>query len=534
MRTIRSARILRPLRYLSLKWRELSRSVAHDEIVRQVNEDGSLGVSYLFMTVMASGIATIGLLVNSPAVIIGAMLISPLMAPIVRLGLSIATLEHLRVRNAAFVLACGMAVALLTAFAIVAWSPIQEVTSEIASRTRPSLFDLAVAVLSGLAGGYAMVRGRGGAIVGVAIATALMPPMAVVGFGLASGQWHITRGAGLLFITNLVAIALSVTAVATWYGFSRRRTRHALVWQTLLAFLLVLPLGYPLLKSLRDISRETESARGVRAAVAQVLGAQESRVINLQVHLDHTGRQIVELTLAARHYTQADDRQLRHAIGKLLGGDVDLRLSPIVVANPERASLVDAAIKGVERLSSVPRTVAPTAEELLVSGFPFELAAHDLDASQRSLTLVLAAGAPALATCRDMENRLRKRLPGWKVSIVPPPQGLPPVHFGEGQVDLDESATQTIDLIDWALRSWGAGSVRVYGHASSEGRGNSRIALQRAQSVAASLSAQGWQATALALVPDSSQRQAEARQGRESFRIAEVVLDPREVAPLSQ
>jgi uncharacterized hydrophobic protein (TIGR00271 family) len=232
-------------RRIALEWRRLARSVDHDAVIATVDQEGSLRASYLFMCVMASGIATTGLLLNSPAVIIGAMLISPLMAPIMRLGLGIGTLDHIRVRDALIVLAAGIAFALATAAAIAWLSPIHEITPEIAARTRPSLFDLVVAVLSGLAGGYAMVRGRGGAIVGVAIATALMPPMSVVGYGLATREWAIARGASLLFVTNLVAISLSVTAICTWYGFSRRRVRHALVWQTALLTLIVLPLAMP-------------------------------------------------------------------------------------------------------------------------------------------------------------------------------------------------------------------------------------------------------------------------------------------------
>ena len=141
------------------------------------------------------------------------MLVSPLMGPIVRLGLGITTLDHRRAASAALALLAGMGIALLMSITIVWISPVRELTAEILARTRPNLFDLLVATLSGLAGGYAMVRGRGGTIVGVAIATALMPPMAVVGFGIASGHAPVAQGALLLFATNLVAIALSITAV---------------------------------------------------------------------------------------------------------------------------------------------------------------------------------------------------------------------------------------------------------------------------------------------------------------------------------
>ena len=110
-----------------------------------------------------------------------------------------------------------MAIALCSV--IVFFSPIQTITDEIAARTRPHLFDLLVALFSGMAGAYAMIRGRAGAIVGVAIATALMPPLAVIGFGLASANWPAFGGALLLYVTNLFTIALTAWAMARLYGF---------------------------------------------------------------------------------------------------------------------------------------------------------------------------------------------------------------------------------------------------------------------------------------------------------------------------
>ncbi|HEY9130271.1 MAG TPA: DUF389 domain-containing protein, partial [Dyella sp.] len=181
------------------------------EVASAIDQDGRLQGSYMFMSAMASGIATIGLLCNSVSVIIGAMLVSPLMGPIVRLGLGLATLDLSRVFRALGTLVAGMALALAVAILTVWLSPLRTPTPEILARTTPNLFDMIAATLSGLAGAYAMIRNRGGAIVGVAIATALMPPMAVVGFGIAIAQWSIAKGALLLFTTNLVTIALSAT-----------------------------------------------------------------------------------------------------------------------------------------------------------------------------------------------------------------------------------------------------------------------------------------------------------------------------------
>jgi Predicted membrane protein len=156
------------------------------EVIERRREDCALSERYLFMTAMSAGIAVLGLLLSSPAVVIGAMLLSPLMGPIMGLGFALAIGDWGWLKQSGRSLAVGSILAVLLCAALVFPSPIQTITSEIAARTRPNLFDLFVALFSALAGAYAMIRGHEGTIVGVAIATALMPPLAVVGFGLAT------------------------------------------------------------------------------------------------------------------------------------------------------------------------------------------------------------------------------------------------------------------------------------------------------------------------------------------------------------
>ncbi|MEO5596245.1 MAG: DUF389 domain-containing protein [Lysobacteraceae bacterium] len=526
------------LRFLRLRWWQLSNSVDHEQVIATVDADGSLRSSYLFMCVMSAGISITGLLINSPAVIIGAMLISPLMSPIVRLGLGVATLDYVRVRRALGVLTIGMFFALLTALMIAWLSPIMDMTPEIAARTRPNLFDLVIAILSGLAGGYAMVTRRGGAIVGVAIATALMPPMAVVGYGMASGQWLVSKGALLLFSTNLVAIALSVTAITTWYGFSLSEFRKAIVWQTGLVFLLVLPLAYPLWQSLGAITRETQIAHAVRQAVADTFGANQSRVISLQVSTDratHANR--VDLALASRHYTREDDARLREAIQIAVQLPIVLRLSPILEADPQHVTLSDsslsnpiAAIKPVGP-KRAPATTNDDPVSALLANFPLPLAAKQVDAKAKRVVLYLASTETSLKASRSLEQSLSQRLPDWTVRVVPPMQGLPEVRFGRGSSAIDADAEQTIGLIKWALAEWGVQSVRVYGYASSDGKGNARLARHRADVVAQRLTAVNIDAeTEVAYSPDQSR--GELRDGRSAFWIA--VVTPNSVAPSAQ
>src|SRR5574337_1061920 len=208
--------------------------VDHAEIVAAVTPEAYLSRRYLFMIAMSCAIAMLGLLQSSPAVIIGAMLISPLMGPIMGLGFSLCIVDLYSMRRSLIALAVGTALALAVSGLITYLSPLHEATPEILARTRPNLFDLLVAVFSGLAGAYTVVKRKGEAIVGVAIATALMPPLAVVGYGLALGDFRIAGGAAFLFMTNLLAIALCTTLVARWYGFGARNSPTHTLWQSAL------------------------------------------------------------------------------------------------------------------------------------------------------------------------------------------------------------------------------------------------------------------------------------------------------------
>jgi uncharacterized hydrophobic protein (TIGR00271 family) len=170
--------------------------------------------NYWIELLLAAGIATLGLILNSPAVIIGAMLISPLMAPINAAGLSLAAGDiYLAVRASANLI-LSIVGSIVFSAALVWILPFHSPTPEILARTHPSLLDLAVAIFSGLAGTLLLLRGGGGggvtALPGVAIAVALMPPLCTVGFGVGAGlQEEVMSGAFLLFLTNLAAIIAS-------------------------------------------------------------------------------------------------------------------------------------------------------------------------------------------------------------------------------------------------------------------------------------------------------------------------------------
>src|SRR3990167_786998 len=299
-------------------WRQdVVGTVDQAEVIADRREDCHLSERYLFMTAMSGGIAILGMLLSSPAVVIGAMLLSPLMGPIIGLGFALAIGDYRWLKDSARSLAWGTLMAVVLCALIVYFSPIQTVTSEIAARTRPNLFDLLVALFSAMAGAYAMIRGREGTIVGVAIATALMPPLAVVGFGLATFNWTVFSGALLLYVTNLLTIALVAWAMARLYGFRTSLTERQSLFQNLVVVSAFVALAVPLFFSLQKIAWETNAQRVGRSELTDAFG-DRSRIS--QVDFDWTADPIaVEATVFTPQLLAEADRMVREAVTRRLG-----------------------------------------------------------------------------------------------------------------------------------------------------------------------------------------------------------------------
>ncbi|MCF8275118.1 MAG: DUF389 domain-containing protein [Flavobacteriales bacterium] len=165
-------------------------------------------------------IASIGLNLNSTAVIIGAMLISPLMAPILAIGLSVGTNDWETLKRALKNFGVMVVVALMTSTIYFLVTPLREAQPELLARTSPTFLDALIAIFGGLAGIIGISRRtRGNVIPGVAIATALMPPLCTAGYGLANGEWSFFFGAFYLFTLNSIFIALSTFIIVRYLKF---------------------------------------------------------------------------------------------------------------------------------------------------------------------------------------------------------------------------------------------------------------------------------------------------------------------------
>ncbi|WP_426492134.1 DUF389 domain-containing protein [Hymenobacter sp. 102] len=202
------------LRWLRQRFDLRDDMAAPEDIAESVESSTTFRGTNLWVLIFAILIASVGLNVNSTAVIIGAMLISPLMGPLVTLGYSAATNHPGLLRRALKGLLLAVGISLLTSGLYFWLTPLNEAQSELLARTEPTIWDVLIALFGGLAGAVGLTRReKGNVIPGVAIATALMPPLCTVGYGLASGQWHYAAGAFYLFAINCVFITLAAFLV---------------------------------------------------------------------------------------------------------------------------------------------------------------------------------------------------------------------------------------------------------------------------------------------------------------------------------
>lgn len=195
---------------MSKRFNLLSDRASDDEIARRIRDGVELSGAMPWVLMCAILIASVGLNVNSTAVVIGAMLISPLMGPIVGVGHSLAIERPDVLRRAGVNLAISTGIGLGVSAAYFALTPLTTARSELLARTSPTLWDVVIALTGGMVGIIGATRSESSNVVpGVAIATALMPPLCTAGYGLANGNWAYFQGASYLYFINCLFIALS-------------------------------------------------------------------------------------------------------------------------------------------------------------------------------------------------------------------------------------------------------------------------------------------------------------------------------------
>ena len=229
---------------------------------RNIIEDSDFTKETMFILICAMIIASIGLNTNSVAVIIGAMLISPLMSPIQSLGLGLSNGNLKRVYVSLFRLGIFILISVVSSTFYFLVSPINDATPQILARTYPTLWDVLIAIFGGIAGVIGKTKEDGGNVVpGVAIATALMPPLCVVGFGIAHGNLKIFLGAGYLFIINVFFIMIATLVGLIVYSGNIFEARNKISIKKQIIFyigslIIIIPSIYTATTLVQDTARE--------------------------------------------------------------------------------------------------------------------------------------------------------------------------------------------------------------------------------------------------------------------------------------
>ncbi|KEO85374.1 membrane protein [Erythrobacter sp. JL475] len=432
-------------------WREdVIGTVEQAEVIEKRREDCLMSERYLFMTAMSAGIAVLGLLLSSPAVVIGAMLLSPLMGPIMGLGFALAIGDYHWLRQSAKSLAWGTVMAVGLTGALVYLSPIQTITPEIAARTQPNLFDLFVALFSAMAGAYAMIRGREGTIVGVAIATALMPPLATVGFGLATWNWTVFSGALLLYVTNLITIALTAWAMARLYGFQTNLSQRNSLYQNIAVAAVFVALAIPLAYSLQQIAWQTNAQRIARDEI-RVAFDPNALIDSLAIDFASDPVSITAAMLTPKIQPEAEAR-IERALTQRLSRPVELTLTqyqvPTGAAAAEQAQL--SAARANEEAVALERAEDLATRLALVAGVTEDEVTVDRTRRRATVRAERLDGA-TLAAYRALEARIAATEPDWMIELLPPIGDLP------DEIAFDETGptpegAQALATVEWASK----------------------------------------------------------------------------------
>ena len=297
------------------------------------------GFDYYLLVILSCGIATLGLMIDSAAVIIGAMLLAPLMTPIIGVGFASLIDDKKLLLREFIMLAAGACLAVAMAAFITLISKylpvvsLAEIPKEILARTNPSPIDLMIALTGGIAASYALTRPKlSAALPGVAIATALMPPLCTIGIGLGLGNSTVSGGALLLFITNAVAIAFASILIFFIRGFGRIRNAEAqrvpgsLLFTTILISILLIPLFY---FSLRFFS-EAKEYRFIQTVVADEINKLEgSELVDLKMEMSG---EIVNLALTIRTSSSVEYNQvvaMQESLVEKIQQPVSLKLNQV-------------------------------------------------------------------------------------------------------------------------------------------------------------------------------------------------------------
>ncbi len=333
------------------------------QFIEEIRSEFKIQWSYVLLLVFATIIATLGLLGNNVAVIIGSMLISPLFWPVLGISLSVVFSDKKLTRDALYSSAISILLVLATSFILTKLFPFSEPSQEILSRTNPTLTDLSIALAVSVIGVMAIrYKNISQTATGVAISIALLPVLCVVGIGIAFGSWDIFFGSSLLFLANAGAIIFIGATLMYFIGVRPERMTEEIQWNKkyifsfLFLLILAIPLTFHLLVSIEQQKKKKQISTTLSGAISGISDLARTEDIEVLFPPAFSDEKVI---VGATVYipksvivSETDKQVLVSAISEVAESNTDLTLNMVNTVSVQREEDValDAKRKDIEIL----------------------------------------------------------------------------------------------------------------------------------------------------------------------------------------
>jgi len=323
-----------------LPWVRHATSEEFKDLFALLKQNAQTSSTYLVLMALSTTIATFGLFGDSAPVVIGAMILAPLMGPIISLAMGALRQDSLLVKNSMITIFWGIVLGLIFSILITSFTPLEVLNDQIIARIRPNLLDLGIAVASGIAGAYAYSKEEiNKTLAGVAISVALVPPLAVAGIGIRWLDWGVFGGAMLLLGTNLAGIVMSASLTFLVLGFSPfRLAKRGLMISLGILIAIALPLGLSFNKMVNENSIIQElSGKEIPHGLLREVKVKQMNPLRLSVTI-----------LSDKVLTQNDFEEIKSEIEEEINQPIELEMTlGISMGESERKVKQEGFIKGI-------------------------------------------------------------------------------------------------------------------------------------------------------------------------------------------
>ncbi len=319
IKSLPSGKLKTELLHSYLPWVRHATTEEFKELFSMLRQNSRTSSSYLVLMALSTMIATFGLFGDSAPVVIGAMILAPLMGPIISLAMGALRQDSMLVRNSMLTILWGIILGLIFSILITWITPLEVLNNQITARIRPNLLDLGIAVASGIAGAYAYSKEEiSKTLAGVAISVALVPPLAVAGIGMGWADWSVFWGAMLLLGTNLAGIVMAAALTFLILGFSPfRLAKRGLLISLGILLAIALPLGL----SFNEIVKENKIIQDLSGKEIPHGLLREVKVLRMQpLKLSVT-------ILSEKALDEQDFKEIRQEIEEEIGQEISLELT---------------------------------------------------------------------------------------------------------------------------------------------------------------------------------------------------------------